>query len=93
VIAFLNLEQPIQTLFTFFITLQFFVVVLHDLVDIPGWTHGSQVKSVVGPRTFWLGTLINAIFPGVAVSLDHLLCRDPGIGDRHVVRPVLLRRE
>lgn len=67
-IVFPELEQPIQVLFTFLITLQFVVVVLHDLVDIPGWTHGSQVKSVVGPGKFWVGTLINAIFPGLAVA-------------------------
>jgi hypothetical protein len=71
------LEQPIQTLFTLFITLQFVVVVLHDLIDIPGWTHGSQVKSVVGPRKLWLGTLINAIFPGLAVAYAFYFWNQP----------------
>jgi hypothetical protein len=59
----------IQVLFTFVITLQFVVIVLHDLVDIPGWTRGSQVKAIVGRGKLWMATLVNAIFPGVAVAL------------------------
>jgi hypothetical protein len=58
-----------QSLFTCLLALQFGVVVGHDLVDIPGWTHGSQVQAVVGRRKLWLATLVNAIFPGVAVAL------------------------
>jgi hypothetical protein len=58
----------IQTLFTCLITLQFVVVVSHDLIDIPGWTHGSQVQSIIGRRKLWLATMINAIFPGLAVA-------------------------
>jgi len=57
-----------ESLFACLITVQFLVVVLHDLVDIPGWTHGQQVRSTVGQRQFWLGTMINAIFPGLAVA-------------------------
>ena len=57
-----------QILFTGLLTLQFVVVALHDLVDIPGWTHGAQVQSVVGRRKLWLATLVNAVFPGVAVA-------------------------
>lgn len=49
------------------ITVQFVLVVFHDMVDIPGWAHGSQVRAVVGLRKFWIGTLINAVFPGIAV--------------------------
>ena len=56
-----------QTLFTCLICLQFLVVVLHDLVDIPGWNYGSQVKAVVGPTKYWIGTLVNGVFPGVAM--------------------------
>jgi hypothetical protein len=52
--------------FAVLISLQFAVIVLHDLVDIRGWTHGSQVRAAVGPEKFWIGTLINAVFPGVA---------------------------
>jgi hypothetical protein len=38
------MEAKIQTLFTWLITMQFVVVAAHDMVDIPGWTHGSQVR-------------------------------------------------
>ena len=61
-------SSKIQTLFTCLITLQFVVVALHDLVDIPGWTHGTQVQTIVGRRRLWLVTLVNAIFPGLAVA-------------------------
>src|SRR6266496_6831601 len=57
-----------ETLFACLITLQFLAVVSHDLIDIPGWTHGAQVRAVVGRRKLWLATLINAIFPGLAVG-------------------------
>jgi hypothetical protein len=60
--------RPVQTLFTCLIALQFVVVISHDLVDIPGWTHGAQVQSIIGRRKLWLATLVNAIFPGVAVA-------------------------
>jgi hypothetical protein len=60
--------SKIQTLFTCLITLQFVVVTSHDLVDIPGWTHGTQVQSIVGRRKLLLMTLVNAIFPGLAVD-------------------------
>ena len=56
------------TLFTCLITLQFALIVSHDLVDIPGWVHGSQVQAVIGRRKVWLATLINAIFPGTAAG-------------------------
>src|SRR3954453_4619523 len=58
----------VETIFTILITLQFLVVVLHDWLNIPGWTHGRQVQAVVGRRKMWLGTLTNAIFPGLAVA-------------------------
>jgi hypothetical protein len=56
----------LPTLFVLLITLQCALIVFHDLVDLPGWHHGRQVRAAVGPRKFWLGTLINAVFPGVA---------------------------
>ena len=40
----------------------------HDLVDIPGWTHGTQVQAIIGRRKLWLITLINSVFPGLAVA-------------------------
>ena len=54
--------------FACLITLQFLVVVSHDWLEIPGWTHGRQVQNTVGRRKLLLATLINAIFPGVAVG-------------------------
>lgn len=61
-------EADIQTLFTWLMTVQFLAVAVHDLVDIPGWTHGGQVQSLVGGRKLWLVTLVNSIFPGVAAA-------------------------
>jgi len=58
----------IQTLFTCLITLQFVVVTSHDLVDIPGWTHGRQVQSIVGRRKLWLVMMVNGVSPGLAVA-------------------------
>jgi hypothetical protein len=55
-------------IFTFLIGLQFVVVATHDLLDIPGWTHGAQVRSVIGRRRLWLATAINSVFPGVAAG-------------------------
>lgn len=59
----------IQALFNCLLILQFVVVVAHDWINIPGWTHGRQVQSVVGRRKLSIATLINAIFPGIAVAL------------------------
>jgi hypothetical protein len=64
----MNGPSKIQTAFTCLIALQFVVVASHDLVDIPGWTHGSQVRSIVGRRKLWLVTLLNGFFPGVAAA-------------------------
>jgi len=57
-----------ETLFTGLITLQFVAVASHDLLDIPGWTHGSQVQAIIGRRKLWLATLANSTFPGLAVA-------------------------
>jgi hypothetical protein len=58
----------IDALFACLISLQFVAVVAHDWIDVPGWTHGTQVQLVVGRRKLWIATLINAFFPGVAVA-------------------------
>jgi hypothetical protein len=58
----------VQTLFTILIVLQFLVVALHDLVDIPGWTHGRQARAALGPFKTVIGTAINGIFPGLAAA-------------------------
>lgn len=44
------------------------MVVSHDWLEIPGWTHGRQVQAVVGRDKLLAATLINAIFPGVAAA-------------------------
>src|SRR5580698_456213 len=48
--------------------LQFVVIALHDVIDIPGWVHGSQVRAVVGEKKFVLGTLSTVIFPALAAG-------------------------
>lgn len=56
------------TAFTCLIVLQCAIIVSHDLIDIPGWVHGSQVQAVMGRRKVWIATLANSVFPGVAVG-------------------------
>jgi hypothetical protein len=56
----------IETLFAVLVTLQFLVMVLHDWLDIPGWTHGRQVYAALGPVKMWVGTVVNASLPGAA---------------------------
>ena len=48
--------------------LQFAVIALHDLVDIPGWVSGSQVRAVVGEKKFVVGTISTLIFPALAAG-------------------------
>jgi hypothetical protein len=69
--------RTIQTAFACLLTMQFLVIVLHDWVDIPGWTHGSQVQQVVGRRKLAIATAINAIFPGLAVGFAVYFWRRP----------------
>ncbi|HSY51106.1 MAG TPA: hypothetical protein VLC46_20035 [Thermoanaerobaculia bacterium] len=57
------------TIFACLIVLQFIAVTTHDWIDIPGWTTGSRVQAVVGRRKLLVASLINAIFPGMAVAL------------------------
>jgi hypothetical protein len=59
----------LEQLFAFLLIVQFIVVLLHDWLDIPGWTHGSQVQKIIGKRKLLIATFINAIFPGAAVAL------------------------
>ncbi|WP_263384916.1 hypothetical protein [Granulicella arctica] len=56
-------------IFTALITVQFLIIALHDLVDVPGWITGSQVQAVMGRRKTILATLANCVFPGIAVAL------------------------
>ena len=69
-----------MAVFTFLIGLQFLVVVAHDLLDIPGWTHGAQVRAVIGRRRLWLATAINSIFPGVAAGFAIYFWKRPKPG-------------
>jgi len=62
------MSAKIETLFACLIALQFAVVVSHDWLDIPGWTHGRQVQAVVGRGKLALATAINAVFPALAVG-------------------------
>jgi hypothetical protein len=66
-----------QSIFTCLITVQFIVVVFHDWVNIPGWSHGRQVQEVVGRRKLWFATVINAIFPGLAVAFAYFYWNRP----------------
>ncbi len=67
----------LATLFTWLISLQFFIIVSHDLVNVPGWVHGSQVQAQVGRGKVWLATLINSLFSGVAAALALLYWHRP----------------
>lgn len=64
-------------LFTCLITLQFLVIVSHDLIDIPGWVHGKQVQAVIGRRKVLLATAVNSIFPGIAVAFAIYFWKSP----------------
>jgi hypothetical protein len=64
-------------LFTGLIALQFLAVVCHDLIDIPGFISGSQVQAVIGKGKVWLATLVNSIFPGLAVGFAIYFWRRP----------------
>ncbi len=57
-----------QVAFTYLIVLQFLIILLHDLVEVPGWSHTSQMQAVLGKRKLWAATLANSIFPGIAVA-------------------------
>jgi hypothetical protein len=61
-------SNVMQAVFTVLIVIQFLVVALHDLVDIPGWTHGRQVRLALGRNKVLIGTLINSLFPGLAAG-------------------------
>src|ERR1700730_9229816 len=72
--------SAMQGLFTSLITLQFVAVTFHDLVDVPGWTHGSQVQAMIGRRKLWLVTMINGLFPGLAVAFAFYFWNRPKPG-------------
>jgi hypothetical protein len=57
-----------QAWFLVLISLQFLIILLHDLVEVPGWSHTSQMQAVLGKRKLWAATVANSVFPGVAVA-------------------------
>ena len=60
---------PLEELFTLLIAVQFMAIASHDLLDIPGLSHGRQIRAALGARKLWLVTAVNSIFPGVALGL------------------------
>jgi hypothetical protein len=70
----------VQNLFAVLISLQFLAVALHDWLNIPGWTHGRQVYSALGPVKMGAGTAVNCIFPGVAAFFAYYYWHKPKPG-------------
>ena len=66
-----------QEAFLFLISLQFLVILLHDLVEVPGWSHTSQMQAVIGRRKLYAATLANSIFPGIAVAFAVFFWNQP----------------
>ena len=65
----MNFPDRLSIVFAVTLLVQFLIIALHDLIDIRGWVHGSQVKAVVGtPKVYW-ATAINSFFPGLAAAL------------------------
>jgi hypothetical protein len=59
----------LQKVFTILLSLQFLMNGFHDWVDIPGWTHGRQVRAAVGVNKMVIGTVVNCSLPGLAAAL------------------------
>lgn len=68
------------TLFSCLIALQFLIILSHDLIDIPGLVHGSQMQAHVGRQEVWLATLANSVFPGIAVAFALYFWKRPTPG-------------
>jgi hypothetical protein len=66
-----------QTTFAVLISLQFLIVALHDLVEVPGWLHTSQMQAVLGKRKLRAATFINSLFPATAVAFVFYFWRLP----------------
>jgi hypothetical protein len=59
----------VQTLLTILLVLGFLLNGFHDLIDIPGWTHGRQVRAAIGSTKVLIGTAVNCLLPGIAAAL------------------------
>jgi hypothetical protein len=57
-----------QATFALLISLQFLIVAIHDLVDVPGWSHTSQMQAAIGRRKLYVVTFFNSLFPALAVA-------------------------
>ena len=65
----MNLQDRLRIVFAITLTAQLLIIGLHDLIDIRGWVHGSQVQQVMGRRKVLWATAVNSLFPGLAVAL------------------------
>ena len=65
----MNFQDRLRIVFAVSLTVQFLIIALHDLIDIRGWVHGSQVQAVIGRRKALWATAINSLFPGLAAAL------------------------
>ena len=84
----------LRVVFAVTLGVQFVIIALHDLIDIRGWVHGSQVKAVIGtPKVYW-ATAINSLFPGLAAALAiaALFGPVPHFAARCAITPRALRR-
>ena len=57
-----------QNLFAILLVLAFLMNGFHDLIDIPGWTHGRQVRAAIGVKKVVIGTAVNCLIPGIAAA-------------------------
>jgi hypothetical protein len=64
----MNLQDRLRFALAVSLTVQLLIIALHDLIDIRGWVHGSQVQSVIGRRKVFWATAINSLFPGLAAA-------------------------
>ena len=71
------MPDPMETPFASLITLQFLIIAVHDWIDIPGWIHGSNAQKVIGRTKLAWATIVNVVFPGVAVILAFRYYRIP----------------
>jgi hypothetical protein len=65
--SFTRMHSIAVAVFAPLLTLQALLVAGHDLVNVPGWAHGRQVRAVLGARKFWSATVVNAVFPAIAL--------------------------
>jgi hypothetical protein len=67
-------------LFTWLIVAQFVVVAAHDWIEIPGLVSGRQVQAIIGRRRLAVATVINSLFPAVAVLFAVRFAHEPPPG-------------